>query len=464
MADNAVILAAGYGKRMKTDIPKVLCEVLETPMIRWVLNACEAAGVENIYVVKGYGAEMLDEYLGGKYETVMQKERLGTGHAVMQAMELLKKDPDGNTLVLCGDAPFMDKETISAALEAHRSQGNAVTVVTAELDEPFGYGRIVRSENGISAIVEEKDATAEQKKIKEVSSSCYWFSTKALCDVLPEITANNAQGEYYLTDCVELILKKGLRASAYIADDPKVVMGANDRRALLELNEIARRDVIGKHLDNGVEFVCTDGIIISPEVSIGQGTKILPGVILRGKTFIGSNCVIGPNCIIEDTAVGNGVVLNNVQAYQSVVLDNAKIGPFVQLRPGTHIDEGVKIGDFVEIKNSTIGKKTAISHLTYVGDSEVGENVNMGGGCVTCNYDGERKFKTVIGNNAFIGCNTNLVAPVTIGEGAYTAAGSTITSDVPSGALAIERGRTTIKQDYAVKKLKARTDKFKNSQ
>lgn len=460
MNDNVIILGGGQGKRMKTDKPKVLCEVLGIPMIRWVINACEDAELDNICVVKGFGAEILDEYLGGKYKTVMQTERLGTGHAVMQAVDFLKENPDSDTLVLCGDAPFIDSDTIKDALCLHKSQQNAVTVVSTVLQNSTGYGRIIRDENGIKGIVEQKDASEEQLKIQEINSGCYWFKTSELLDVLFDIKPNNAQGEYYLTDCISLLIQKGKNANAFVAKNPEIALGANDRRGLLKLNDIARMKVIDKHLDNGVEFTCLDGVVISPEVEIEGGATILSGVILKGKTKIGKNSTIGPNCIIEDTIVGENTVLNSVQAYSSEVGNNVKIGPFVQLRPNSKILDGVKIGDFVEIKNSTIGKCTSVSHLTYVGDSDVGANVNFGCGVATANYDGENKFRTVVEDHAFIGCNTNLVAPVKVGKGAYTAAGSTITKDVPAGALAIERGNMSIKEEYAVKKLKVRTEKF----
>ncbi len=460
MSENVVILAGGQGKRMKSELPKVLCKVLEKPMITWVTDACENAGFENICIVKGYAAEKLEEYLGGRFETVLQKEQLGTGHAVMQAEEFLKKDPDSDTLVLCGDAPFIDGATIRASLDFHRSEENDVTIVTAELADPVGYGRIIRNGNEVSAIVEQKDATDEQLEVKEVNSGCYWFKTSSLLETLDKLSPQNAQGEYYLTDCIYLLVEQGKKAGAYKSENPSIVLGANDRRGLLKLNDTARMEVIGKHLDRGVEFTCTDGVIISPEVEIGSSTIIRQGVILRGETVIGSGCDIGPNCIIENTSVGNNTILNNVQSYDAEIGNNVKIGPFVQIRPDSRINDGAKIGDFVEIKNSTIGEKTSVAHLTYIGDSDVGANVNFGCGVVTVNYDGENKFRTEIGDNAFIGCNTNLVSPVRIGNEAYTAAGSTITGNVPDGALAIERGKTVIKDGYAYKKLKKRTEKF----
>ncbi len=457
--DNVIILAGGQGKRMKADMPKPLFKVLGEPMLEWVTGACENAGLTNICIVKGYRSEMIDEYLQGRYHTVLQEQRLGTGHAVMQAIPFIESDQDGNTLVLCGDAPFIDSKTIKDSLKMHRDNGNAVTVITSEVQDPYGYGRIIRCAEGISSIVEEKDATVEQKKIKEINSGAYWFRTADLLNALNSLTTDNSQGEYYLTDTIYILLAGGKKADAFISENPNVVMGANDRKGLLQLNKTAREDIIARHLENGVEFTCTDGITIGRDVTIEPGTQILSGTILKGKTHIGSDCIIGPDCIIENSSVGNGTKLNYVQCYDSQIDDNVKIGPFVQVRPGSHILSGVKIGDFVEIKNSVIGEDTAVAHLTYVGDSDVGGCVNFGCGVVTVNYDGEKKSRCTIKDNAFIGCNTNLIAPVTVGKGAYTAAGSTITKDVPDDSLAIERGSTCIKEGYAVRKLKNRKKK-----
>ena len=389
----------------------------------------------------------------------MQEERLGTGHAVMQAENFIKENVEGSTLVLCADAPFMDTETIVKSLEYHKESGNAVTVITAEVDNPTGYGRILRNESGIFGIVEEKDASVSQKDIKEINSGAYWFKSADMPELLAALTQNNVQNEYYLTDTIYAALNQGKKAGAYKSANKEVILGANDRKGMLELNKIARENILNKHMENGVCFTCTDGITIGRDVEIGAGTEILPGTILRGKTKIGCDCVIGPNCLIEDSEIGDNVTLNYVQSYDSVVEDDVKIGPFVQLRPNSHICEGVKIGDFVEIKNSTIGKKTAVAHLTYVGDSDVGSKVNFGCGVVTVNYDGINKSRCKIGDGCFIGCNTNLIAPVTLGDGVYTAAGSTITKDVPDYALAIERGKQAIKENYSQKKLGNRLKK-----
>ena len=457
--NKAVILAGGQGKRMKADMPKPLFRVLGEPMLHWVITACEAAGVADICVVKGFKGEMIDEYLGKKYTTVLQADRLGTGHAVQQAIPFLENDKSGNTLVLCGDAPFIDEETIKNSLAVHEQQGNAVTVITAELEEPFGYGRIIRSANGISGIVEQKDATEEQKTVKEVNSGAYWFRTADLVELLGKLDNNNAQKEYYLTDTVSIAISEGKNAGAFKSDNADIIKGANDRKDLLELNTYARMAVINKHLENGVEFTCIDGVIIERGVEIGVGSEILPNTILRRNTSIGKNCVIGPNTVVDNCRVGDDVSLNTVQAYDSVIESSVKIGPYVHIRPDSLIRSDAKIGDFVEIKNSTIGEKTAIAHLAYVGDSDIGKRVNIGCGTVTVNYDGVSKSRCVIGDNCFIGCNTNLIAPVKLGKAVYTAAGTTVTRDVPDYALAIDRGVMKVNEGYTLRKLKTKVGK-----
>ncbi|MBR4626897.1 MAG: bifunctional UDP-N-acetylglucosamine diphosphorylase/glucosamine-1-phosphate N-acetyltransferase GlmU [Ruminococcus sp.] len=458
--NKAIILAGGQGKRMKADMPKPLFRVLGEPMLEWVISACESAGVSDICVIKGFKGEMIDEYLNGRYTTALQAERLGTGHAVMQAIPFLEGDTSGNTLVLCGDAPFIDKATIEGSLAFHEEQGNAVTVITSELDEPFGYGRIIRSADGsVSGIVEQKDATDEQKAVKEVNSGTYWFRTADLIGLLGKLTNNNAQGEYYLTDTIAIAIAEGGRAGAYKSDNPDIIKGANDRRELLEFNNYARMKVFEKHMDNGVGFTCLDGVIIERSVEIGQGTEILPGTILRGNTKIGSGCCIGPNVVIENSIIGDRTVVNTAQIYDSEVEPDVNIGPFVHIRPDCHIGKESKIGDFVEVKNSSIGEKTAIAHLAYIGDSDVGRKVNIGCGTVTVNYDGITKNRCVIGDNSFIGCNTNLIAPVKLGKAVYTAAGTTVTRDIPDYALAIERGVMKINEGYTIRKLKTKQGK-----
>ncbi|MDE6781571.1 MAG: bifunctional UDP-N-acetylglucosamine diphosphorylase/glucosamine-1-phosphate N-acetyltransferase GlmU [Ruminococcus sp.] len=453
--NKAIILAGGQGKRMKADMPKPLFKVLGEPMLEWVVSACEKSEINDICVVKGFRGEMIDGYLNGRCKTVLQAERLGTGHAVMQAVPFLKEDESGNTLVLNGDAPFIDEETIKNSLAYHCENNNSVTVITADLENPYGYGRIIRTEKGISGIVEQKDASEEQRSIKEVNSGAYWFKTADLITLLDKITNNNVQKEYYLTDTISIAISEGKNAGAYKSGNPDIIKGANDRKDLLNLNTYARMMVIEKHLANGVEFTCTDGIIIERDVEIGTGTEILPSTIIRGKTRIGNNCIIGANSVIENCTVGDNVKIDSSQVYNSVVENNVTIEHYVHIRPDSHIKTGAYISDFVEIKNSVIGEKTAVSHLVYIGDSDVGKKVNIGAGTVTVNYDGIAKSRCIIGDKCFIGCNTNLIAPVKLGKAVYTAAGTTVTKDIPDYALAIDRSTLKVKEGYTLRKLKS---------
>ncbi|NLB36884.1 MAG: bifunctional UDP-N-acetylglucosamine diphosphorylase/glucosamine-1-phosphate N-acetyltransferase GlmU [Clostridiales bacterium] len=455
----AVILAAGEGKRMKSSHPKVLCEILFKPMIDWVTACAVEGGVADLCVVIGHLSEVVRSHLNPSIETALQSELLGTGHAVMQAKDFLKRHGSGNVLILNADAPLMDSETISNSLNFHVRNENAVTVIAAKVENPFGYGRIVRKDDDtLLKIVEEKEATDEEKEIKEVNSGAYWFNCQALLTALERIiakknvAADGSKKEYYLTDIIEVILGLGLKATAFNAESPHLVPGANDRVQLLQLNEIAKKAVLKKHMLAGVSIPCADGVIIGPDVVIGRDTVILPGTILKGKTIIGSDCTIGPNSLVDNTVIGCNVTLNNTQSVDSVIADEAQIGPFVRLRPNSNIGKGVRVGNFVEIKNSNIGDGTKISHLSYIGDSDFGSDINVGCGCATVNYNGSTKSRTVVGNDAFIGCHNSLVAPVSIGERAYTAAGSTITEDVPADSLALARARQVIKKDWVKNK------------
>lgn len=445
MKTGCIILAGGAGKRMKSERPKVLAEVLCKPMLGWVLDAAKEFGFDSTAVVTGYKAELTEEYISTRNEdilTFLQKEQKGTGDAAKCAADVISSTDC--VCVLNGDAPFIDAATLKNSLEQHLNSGSDVTVITAEIADPTGYGRIIRDNGAFSAIREQKDCSPEEAEISEVNSGAYWFSSKKLADALPKLSTNNAAGEYYLTDCVELMEKR----SAFTSENPAIVLGANTRKALLELNSTARSMIIDRHMDNGVSFVSLDGILIGADVKIGCDTTVMPNTIILGNTEIGSGCLIGAGCHIENCRIGNNVSFDNVHAYDSVVEDNVKIGPFAQLRPGTTIHKGVKIGNFVEIKNSEIGENTCAAHLTYVGDSDVGRGVNFGCGCVTANYDGINKYRTKIGDHAFIGCNTNLIAPVEVGDNATTAAGSTITKNVPANALAVERGTTRVKENW----------------
>lgn len=434
-----VILAGGKGTRMKSGKPKVLCEVLFKPMIDWVINAAEDAGAGDICVVTGHMHELLEAHLNHRHTTVFQSQRLGTGHAVMQAEQFIRRH-SGNVLILNGDAPLMDSETISGALAYHERCGNAVTVISAKVPDPFGYGRIVRDMAGfLQCITEEKDADPQTRKINEVNSGAYWFRADVLCDMLGRMTPSTVTGEFYLTQAISLAIENHLPAAAYTAQSPEVVLGANDRIQLLDLNNRARRTVLETHMRNGLDIPCDDGVIIGPDVTFGEDAKVMPSTIICGKTVIGSNTVIGPNSMITDSIIGDNCYLHTAYCTGSRLGSNCTVGPFVNIRSGTEIADNVHLGNFIEIKNSELGESTKISHLAYLGDSDVGNNVNVGCGCVTVNYDGKEKHRTIIGDNAFIGCNTNLVAPVNIGKGARTAPGSTITQDVPDGAVATVR-------------------------
>ena len=438
----AVVLAAGEGKRMKSNKPKALAEVLFRPMVDWVLDAVRESGVEDTILVVGHYGELLEEHVGDSCNICWQKERLGTGHAVMMALDFLNASDADNVLILNGDAPFMDSETITKSLYLHEAQKNAVTVISAKLDDPTGYGRIVQDINGsFERIVEQKDATDSEKLIQNVNSGAYWFCREDLIASLGKLTTENEAHEYYLTDTIYVLKQEGKNTGVYITENADVVLGANDRRQLLGLNEIARMAVIDKHLDNGVDIPCLDGILIGKDVVIGNETTILPGTILQGNTVIGSDCVIGPNTRIVSSTIGNGVKLDNVLAEDCVMEDGVDIGPFSHIRPGTHLSANVHIGNFVEVKNSNIGKGTKLPHLTYVGDSDVGEGCNFGCGSLTANYDGKNKTRSTFGDHVFIGCDTSIISPVKVGDWAYTAAGSVITEDVPEGALGVARSR-----------------------
>lgn len=327
----AVLLAAGEGKRMRSNKPKVLCEVLLKPMLGWVMDAAKDAGISDICVVTGHLEDQVKAYLGDSAVTVTQSERLGTGHAVMMAKEFLSSHKGGNVLVACGDAPFLDTKTIAAALKQHVTRGDAVTVISASLDDPTGYGRIIRREDGsLERIVEQKDANAEEWDVKEVNSGAYWFSIDALLEVLdPDIIGKSEiTGEYYLTNTPAALLSRGYHAGAYEARTPDVVLGANDPKQLYNLGKLARQSIIMKHIENGVSIPCTGSIIISPDAQIGSYSQILPGSVITGRTVIGEGCRIGPHSVVENSVIGSGSVINASQIKNCTIAENSNIGPF----------------------------------------------------------------------------------------------------------------------------------------
>lgn len=461
----AVILAAGQGVRMRSKKPKVLCEILFSPMLQYVVDACREAKLVELCVVTGHEDQQVRSFLEQQYPdepiaTVRQAVQKGTGHAVQMAIPFLEGYRGEDVCVLYGDAPCITAEELAMAQRQHIERGSAATVVSATIADPTGYGRIVREKGTLAQIVEEKDASATQRAIREVNAGIYWFAVEELLSVLGRLTPNNESGEYYLTDVIDLLRKEGKRVDLYESSDPTIVTGVNSRAQQLALNESWRKKEIARHCANGVEFLSTEGVIIAPNVKIGADTVILPGTTIGRGVTIGEGCTIGPNTTIEQSTIGSRVTLNNVQCRSSIVHDDVEIGPFTQLRPGSEIKSFVHIGDFVEIKNSTIGEGSGISHLTYIGDSDVGKNVNIGCGVVTVNYNGVNKDRCVIEDEAFVGCNTNLIAPVRLGEGAYTAAGSTITEDVPAWALAVARARQQNKAGYAKKLQQGRKKKY----
>ncbi|MCX7715436.1 MAG: bifunctional UDP-N-acetylglucosamine diphosphorylase/glucosamine-1-phosphate N-acetyltransferase GlmU [Clostridia bacterium] len=447
-----IILAAGMGKRMKSDLPKVLHRVCGRPLCQWVIEAAKKAGAREVVTVIGHKGEMVKESLEGKTEFAVQTEQLGTGHAVMQADAFIKKT-SGYVLVLNGDTPLVTETTIQNAIAYHEEFGNAATVITAVLDDSTGYGRIVRNSAGdVTKIVEEKDADEDELDIREVNSGMYIFCVENLLFALEKLSPNNAQGEYYLTDTLEILIKHGERVGAYSIDDNDEIRGINDRIQLAQAEAIMQRRINERHMANGVTMIKPETVCIEAEVEIGQDTVIEQNVIIRGNTKIGKNVHIGAN-----SQITNSVIYDVAEIVASVIIDSkvgegTHVGPFAYLRPKSVIGKDVKIGDFVEIKNTTVGDGTKISHLTYVGDAIVGKGVNFGCGTVTVNYDGKNKYTTVIGDNAFIGCNTNLISPVIVHKNAYIAAGSTITDEVPENSLAIARSKQVIKTDWKDKR------------
>lgn len=445
----AIILAGGKGTRMKAKCPKVMCKVLFEPMIKYVIDAVKEAGAEDICVITGYKHEEVEAYLSPEIKTALQEPQLGTGHAVMQAGEFIKAHRDDQILILNGDGPLMDAETINKAYDYHMENGNSITLISAIVDDTEGIGHIKRDENGtLLRIVEHKDANEEEKKIRESNAGCYWFCGADLLYALDNITNENVQHEYYLTDSLEILINAGKNAGAYVVENSEVVLGANDRKQLNDLNTIMRRNINTRLMVEGVDIPCTDGVMIGKDVKIGSSTTILPNTIITGNTVIGENCTIGPNTCIDNSTIGDEVILDNCKILDSTVESNVDAGPFVKVRANSVLKKGVHIGNFVEVKNSTLGEGTKSAHLTYIGDSDVGGDVNFGCGTVTCNYDGKNKYRCKIGDGAFIGCNTNLVAPVEVGDKAYIAAGSTITDSIPEKALSIARARQVIKEGW----------------
>lgn len=444
----AVILAAGQGTRMKSNIYKVLHPVCGKPMVQHVVDQVSALGFEEKIAIVGFGAEAVQEQLKDQVSYVVQHDQLGTGHAVMQAESLLK-DKEGTTVVLCGDTPLLTAETINQLLTCHANEGAKATILTAMASDPTGYGRIIRNENQlVERIVEHKDATEEEREVKEINTGTYCFDNAALFEALKKVGNNNAQGEYYLPDVIEILKNNGETIAAYRTPEFEETVGVNDRVALSEAERIMKRRTNKYWMKQGVSFIDPENTYISVDATIGQDTVLYPGVMIIGQSKIGKNCVIGANTEIKNSLIGDETVIRQSVIHDSEIGDHVTIGPFAHIRPSSSISDHVRVGNFVEIKKSTLGEGSKASHLSYIGDAEVGTDVNFSCGAVTVNYDGENKYKTTIKDGAFIGCNANLIAPVTIGENTLIAAGSTITDDVPKDALSIARSRQVNKESY----------------
>lgn len=439
----SVILAAGEGTRMKSKLSKVLHKVCGKPILDYVINASKGAAVEKNVVVVGHSGDMVrehfkDEPIIFKTQPIGEGVPYGTGFAVMQAIDHI--EDNSTVIILYGDTPLITELTISKLINYHNQNQFKATVLTAILDDPTGYGRIIRENTGdILKIVEQKDASEEEKKINEINSGIYCFDGKLLKYALGKIDNNNAQNEYYVTDVIGILKEEGHKVGAYIIEDSTEIHGVNSRVQLAFSEEVMRRRINEEHMVNGVTIINPENTYIEDGVKIGRDTVIYPGVSIEGKTEIGEDCIIRNNSRIVNSIIHDGVSIESSTIEDSIVGENTHIGPYARLRPNSKIGEHCKIGNFVEVKNSTLKDNTKASHLSYIGDADVGNNVNIGCGVVFVNYNGKDKFRTSVGDNGFIGSNSNLVAPVNVEPWGYVAAGSTITKEVPKGALSIAR-------------------------
>ncbi len=438
MGAAALILAAGEGTRMKSALPKVAHRILGVPLVRYVVDAARAAGCERIVVVTGHGAETVETLVDGE-TCVRQEEQLGTGHAVMCARGALP-DPGGSLVVLSGDSPLLKPETIRRLIDARETSGAAAVVLTTTLDDPSGYGRIVRDAAGhLEAIVEDKDLLPTQRGSTETNTGTYCFDAVVLFEHLQRLGNDNSQGEYYLTDMIAVLRAEGFDVADIASGEPAETLGVNSRVQLAEATKVMQARINTAHMLAGVTMTDPNLVWIAPTVTIGRDVVLEPMTFLLGATSIADGCVVGPDSRITDSRIAEGAVLDSSVVTGAVVGTRASVGPRAYLRAGTVLEAGSRVGTSVEIKNTTIGEGSKVPHLSYIGDATVGKAVNIGAGTITCNYDGEHKHRTVIGDGAFVGSDTMLVAPVTVGAGATTGAGSAIAKDVPDGALGVER-------------------------
>ncbi len=459
MKTYAIVLAGGKGTRMKTDLPKCAYPLLKKPMIAYIVENLKLTNlVDEIIVVVGHKKEVIQEILNSSVTYAHQKEQLGTGHAVLVAKDLIT-DPEGNTIILPGDMPLIDNDILTEVIKAHKVYRHDLTVVTTNVDEPKGYGRIIRNEsNYLDAIVEENDATEVQKEINEINTGIYVVKNKILFEALDKIDNKNAKGEYYLTDIVGILKKEDYLIGAFELKNAYKAMGVNDLYALSIAEEKLRDDINKRLMRSGVAMINPKTITIGHNVFIESNVTIHPNTYITGASHIKSGAQIGPNTEIHNSIIGENVICKHSLVYNSEIKENTTVGPFAHLRDGAKIGPNNRIGNFVEVKKSTTGTNTKASHLAYIGDAEFGSNVNFGCGAVTVNYDGKNKYKTIIGDDVFIGCNVNLIAPIKIEDNALIAAGSTLNKNVPKGSLAIARAYQVNKENY----LNLKKDKDEN--
>lgn len=447
----AVILAAGEGTRMQSALPKVMHLLCGKPLLWHVLAAVKGLTKKQVLVI-GRGASQIRDYFGAGYLYAEQEQRLGTGHALQQVLPLLPAG--GDVLVLCGDTPLLQSEVLGVLLARHRQQGAAATVLTATPDDPRGYGRVIRDQRGqVREIVEDRHLSPEQESIREINTGCYCFDAAALHHFLPRLPQNEIKGEYYLTDLLPLLTGAGCRVEAHLTADARAALGINDRAQLAAAAVHMRERINLRLMLSGVTMYDPASTYIDAGVEVGRDTVLYPHCIFEGKTVVGENCTLGPGLHLINTGVENGVSCRQGLVVDSFLGEGANIGPYVHIRPGSRIGPVTRIGNFVEVKNSTIGRGSKVPHLSYIGDTEMGAGVNMGAGSIVVNYDGRRKHRTQIEAEAFVGCNSNLIAPLKIGRGAFIAAGSTITRDVPPEALVVARPQEAVKKGLGKKLL-----------
>ena len=448
MEKYVVVLAAGKGTRMKSKLYKVLHKVCGKTMVEHVVDAAQGVNPAEIVTIVGTGAGDVEKVLADKSKFAFQEKQLGTGDAVMTAREELG-DKDGATLVVTGDTPLFTTDTFNELFKYHAEKGNAATVLTAKAPNPFGYGRIIRDDQGnVLRIVEQKDGKPEELKVKEINTGVFCFDNKKLFEALKHVNNDNAQGEYYLTDVLEILRNNGERVGAYKMPDFSESLGVNDRIALAQATKTMQRRINEQHMRDGVSFIDPDTAYIDADVKIGNDTVIEGNVVIKGNTEIGSDCYITSGSRIVDSKIGNNVTVTSSTVEEAEMDDNTDIGPNSHLRPKAIIRKGAHIGNFVEIKKAEIGENTKVGHLTYVGDATLGKDINIGCGTIFSNYDGVKKFHTNVGDHAFIGAGSTLIAPINVADHAFIAADTTVTKDVNKYDMAIGRGRQVNKPDY----------------